>query len=78
MARSRTACAAGYAALIREAMTFTGAIGRACLRPLRAIIAPCVTLRIHPNILTVTGVVINVIAAWLLALRTSSGPRAWS
>jgi len=35
--------------------------------PLRAIIASCVALRIHPNILTLIGVIINVIAAWLLA-----------
>jgi CDP-diacylglycerol--glycerol-3-phosphate 3-phosphatidyltransferase len=47
-------------------MTFTGAIGRACLRPLQAIIALFVTLRVHPNILTVIGVVINVVAAYLL------------
>ncbi len=48
-------------------MTFTGAIGRACLFPLRAIIALCVTLRIHPNVLTLTGVVINGAAGWALA-----------
>ena len=36
--------------------------------PLRAIIALCVSLRIHPNILTFTGVVINVVAAWALGL----------
>ena len=33
-------------------MTFTGLIGRICMFPLRAIIATCVALRIHPNILT--------------------------
>ncbi len=48
-------------------MTFTGAIGRACLFPLRAIIAVCVALRIHPNVLTLTGVVINGAAGWALA-----------
>jgi CDP-diacylglycerol--glycerol-3-phosphate 3-phosphatidyltransferase len=48
-------------------MTFTGAIGAACMFPLRAIIAGCVALRIHPNILTIVGVVINVGAAWALA-----------
>ena len=47
-------------------MTFTGAIGRACLLPLQAIIAASVRLRIHPNVLTVVGVVINMIAAYLL------------
>jgi CDP-diacylglycerol--glycerol-3-phosphate 3-phosphatidyltransferase len=49
-------------------MTFTGAIGRACLFPLRAIIALCVALRIHPNALTLTGVVINGAAGWALAM----------
>ncbi len=48
-------------------MTFTGAIGRACLFPLRAVIASCVALRIHPNALTLTGVVINGAAGWALA-----------
>ena len=48
-------------------MTFTGAIGRACLFPLRAIIALCVALRIHPNVLTLTGVIINGAAGWALA-----------
>ena len=49
-------------------MTFTGAIGRACYFPLRLIIAVCVRLRIHPNILTFTGVLINVWAGWHLAM----------
>ncbi len=49
-------------------MTFTGAIGRACLFPLRAIIALCVALRVHPNALTLTGVVINGAAGWALAM----------
>jgi phosphatidylglycerophosphate synthase len=48
-------------------VTFTGAIGRACYFPLRLIIAACVRLRIHPNILTFTGVLINVWAGWHLA-----------
>ena len=48
-------------------MTFTGAIGRACLFPLRAIISLCVVLRIHPNVLTLTGVIINGAAGWALA-----------
>jgi CDP-diacylglycerol--glycerol-3-phosphate 3-phosphatidyltransferase len=48
-------------------MTFTGAIGAICMFPLRAIIEVCVALRIHPNILTLVGVVINVAAAWALA-----------
>ena len=47
-------------------MTFTGAIGTACMYPLRGIIWLCVRLRIHPNWLTLTGVLVNVAAAWLL------------
>jgi len=49
-------------------MTVTGAIGAICMFPLRAIIGACVALRIHPNVLTFVGVVINVGAAWALAL----------
>jgi CDP-diacylglycerol---glycerol-3-phosphate 3-phosphatidyltransferase len=49
-------------------MTFTGLIGTICWFPLRAIIAACVALRVHPNILTFVGMVINVAAAWALAL----------
>jgi CDP-diacylglycerol--glycerol-3-phosphate 3-phosphatidyltransferase len=48
-------------------MTFTGAIGALCMFPLRAIISLCVALRIHPNTLTLIGVIINVGAAWALA-----------
>src|ERR1043165_7164882 len=46
--------------------TFTGAIGAICMYPLRAIINLCVALRIHPNTLTLIGVIINVAAAWAL------------
>ncbi len=49
-------------------MTFTGLIGAICMVPLRAIINSCVALRIHPNLLTLTGVVINAGAAWAFAL----------
>jgi CDP-diacylglycerol--glycerol-3-phosphate 3-phosphatidyltransferase len=49
-------------------MTFTGLIGRICMFPLRLIIDTCVRLRIHPNTLTFIGVLINVAAAWALAL----------
>ena len=48
-------------------MTFTGLIGRICMFPLRAIIRACVVLRIHPNVLTFVGVLINLLAAWALA-----------
>ena len=47
--------------------TFTGIIGALCMFPLRAIIDVCVALRIHPNVLTFVGVLINVAAAWALA-----------
>jgi phosphatidylglycerophosphate synthase len=49
-------------------MTVTGLIGRVCMLPLRLIISTCVALRIHPNTLTFVGVLINVAAAWALAL----------
>ena len=47
-------------------MTFTGLIGTIFMFPLRAIIAASVALRIHPNTLTLIGVLINVGAAWAL------------
>jgi CDP-diacylglycerol--glycerol-3-phosphate 3-phosphatidyltransferase len=53
----------------RSRPTFTGLIGTVCMFPLRAIIGACVALRIHPNVLTLVGVIINVGAAWLLARR---------
>ena len=48
-------------------MTFTGLVGTICMFPLRAIIAVCVALRIHPNILTFVGLLINSWAAYKLA-----------
>jgi phosphatidylglycerophosphate synthase len=48
-------------------MTFTGLIGKICMFPLRAIINACVALRIHPNILTFLGLLINSWAALELA-----------
>jgi CDP-diacylglycerol--glycerol-3-phosphate 3-phosphatidyltransferase len=50
-------------------MTFTGAIGAICMFPLRAIIRACVALRIHPNTLTLIGVIVNVAAAWALGFQ---------
>src|SRR2546421_1649062 len=47
-------------------MTFTGAVGAACMYPLRAIIRFCVHFRIHPNTLTLIGYLINVAAAFAL------------
>jgi CDP-diacylglycerol---glycerol-3-phosphate 3-phosphatidyltransferase len=49
-------------------MTFSGAVGALCMLPLRAIIATSVALGIHPNVLTLIGVLINVAAAFALAL----------
>jgi CDP-diacylglycerol--glycerol-3-phosphate 3-phosphatidyltransferase len=53
----------------RSHSTFTGAIGTICMFPLRAIINACVALRIHPNVLTLVGVIINVGAAWALGFQ---------
>ena len=50
----------------RSRKTFTGVIGAICMFPLRAIIRVCVALRVHPNTLTLIGVIINVGAAWAL------------
>ena len=44
-------------------MTVTALIGTVTMVPLRAIIAASVALRIHPNTLTLIGVLINVAAA---------------
>ncbi len=48
-------------------MTLTGLIGRIFMFPLQLIIRTCVVLRIHPNILTFIGLLINVAAAYELA-----------
>jgi CDP-diacylglycerol---glycerol-3-phosphate 3-phosphatidyltransferase len=48
-------------------MTFTGAIGAVCMLPLRAIISISLALGIHPNVLTLIGVLINVGAGAALA-----------
>ncbi|HUR34493.1 MAG TPA: CDP-alcohol phosphatidyltransferase family protein [Vicinamibacterales bacterium] len=53
----------------RSRLTFTGIVGTICWFPLRAIIALCVALRIHPNVLTLVGVIINIGAAWALGAR---------
>src|SRR5512134_3919969 len=49
-------------------MTFTGFIGTVCMFPMRAIIAASVALRVHPNTLTLIGLLINVAAAVALGL----------
>lgn len=48
-------------------MTFTGAVGAAFNLPLRLIIATCIRLRIHPNLLTFTGVLVSIAAGWALS-----------
>src|SRR5688500_6676046 len=45
-------------------MTFTGFIGTVSMYPMNAIIRASVALGIHPNTLTLIGVLINVAAAW--------------
>ena len=47
-------------------MTLTGLIGRVSMFPLQLIISTCVALKIHPNILTFVGLLINVAAACAL------------
>ena len=59
--------AMGYYRSDPRPVTFTGAIGAAFNFPLRLIIRACVRLRIHPNVLTFTGVVINIAAGWALS-----------
>jgi CDP-diacylglycerol---glycerol-3-phosphate 3-phosphatidyltransferase len=49
-----------------DPVTFSGAVGAAFNVPLRLIIAACVRLRIHPNVLTFTGVLIAIWAGWHL------------
>jgi CDP-diacylglycerol--glycerol-3-phosphate 3-phosphatidyltransferase len=49
-------------------MTVTGLIGAVCMFPLRLIINAAVALRIHPNVLTFVGVLINVAAACALGV----------
>src|SRR5262249_13647501 len=53
----------------KNRLTFTGIIGAICWFPLNAIIQLCVWLRIHPNLLTLIGVLVNVVAGFLLARR---------
>src|SRR4029450_13522708 len=50
-------------------MTVTGFIGKVCMWPLRAIIRACVALGLHPNTLTLIGVLINVAAACALGVN---------
>jgi CDP-diacylglycerol---glycerol-3-phosphate 3-phosphatidyltransferase len=49
-------------------MTVTGLIGWMAMFPMRVIINTCVAWRIHPNVLTFVGLLVNIAAAWALAL----------
>lgn len=49
-------------------MTVSGAIGRSCKKVIMAIVHGLALSRIHPNVLTFIGLLINVGAAWLLAM----------
>src|ERR1041385_3270828 len=49
-------------------MGWTGAIGWACNKVIRLIVRGLALSRIHPNVLTFLGLVINIGAAFLLAV----------
>src|SRR3954452_5892912 len=48
-------------------MTFTSAIGRACNKVIRLIVRGLALSKIHPNVLTFIGLLINIVAAAMLA-----------
>jgi CDP-diacylglycerol--glycerol-3-phosphate 3-phosphatidyltransferase len=54
-------------------MTFTRAIGFSCNKIIRLIVRGLALSRIHPNVLTFLGLVINIIAAYLLAIGQFRG-----
>src|SRR5881394_2014709 len=49
-------------------MTYTRAIGYGCNKVIRLIVRALALSRIHPNVLTFLGLVINIAAAYLLAV----------
>ena len=55
-------------------MTYTGAIGSGCNKIIRLIVRGLALSRIHPNVLTFLGLVINIAAAYLLAI----GQQRWA
>lgn len=55
-------------------MTYTRVIGVGCNAVIRLIVRGLALSRIHPNVLTFMGLVINGVAAWLLA----SGQFVWA
>ena len=48
-------------------MTFTGAIGSVASRILSGLVKALVFTRIHPNVFTCVGLVINAVGAWMLS-----------
>ena len=48
-------------------MTYTRAIGIGCNKVIRLIVRGLALSKIHPNVLTFLGLVINIVAAVLLA-----------
>lgn len=48
-------------------MTFTHAIGAGCNKIIRLIVRGLALAKIHPNVLTFMGLVVNIVAAYLLA-----------
>jgi CDP-diacylglycerol--glycerol-3-phosphate 3-phosphatidyltransferase len=53
---------------LNEKLTFTRAIGLACNKVILMIVRALALSKIHPNVLTFLGLLINVGAAWLLAV----------
>ena len=53
---------------MEQKLTFTRAIGLACNRVILLIVRGLALSKIHPNVLTFLGLLINVGAAWLLAV----------
>jgi phosphatidylglycerophosphate synthase len=49
-------------------MTFTRAIGLGCNKVILLIVRALALSRIHPNVLTFIGLVINIVAAWMLSM----------
>jgi CDP-diacylglycerol--glycerol-3-phosphate 3-phosphatidyltransferase len=53
---------------VEQKLTFTRAIGLACNKVILLIVRMLALSKIHPNVLTFLGLLINVGAAWLLAV----------
>ena len=53
---------------MEQKLTFTRAIGLACNKVILLIVRGLALSKIHPNVLTFLGLLINVGAAWLLAV----------